>query len=183
MNYEWQPKPTILSRTDWKAASASGCSGSNSKKYIIVHHSGDDNDAIAKVFGNDEKGFMKRIQEIHMGQGWCDIGYNYGIGVNGTILDGRNDNVTGGHATGYNSSAGGVFVHGNYDIRSFKSIQEDSLVNLLSWLCYIYNISPVNILGHQDVANKSCPGNNIYPRLNTIKDKVTQRLHPDILPE
>lgn len=183
MKYEWQPKPTILSRTEWKADSPSGCSGSNSKKQIIVHHSGDENDAISKAFGNDEKGFMKRIQEIHIGQGWCDIGYNYGIGVNGTILDGRNDNVTGSHATGYNSSSIGVFIHGNYDIRTFKSIQENSLVTLLSWLCYNYNISSANIIGHRDVSNKSCPGSNIYSRLNLIKDRVTQNLYPDILPE
>ncbi|SCY79122.1 peptidoglycan recognition protein family protein [Alkaliphilus peptidifermentans] len=179
MSYSWQPKPAMISRSGWNAASPSGCSGSNSKQYIIVHHSGDQNDALAIHFGTNEKGFMKRIQEIHMNSNrWCDIGYNFGIGVVGSILEGRNLNVLGAHAVGYNSNAIGICVHGNYDIRSFTLAQENSLVDLLAWLCYTYNISTANILGHRDVSSTACPGAGIYSKLSSIRSKVLQKLSP-----
>ncbi|EOD01644.1 peptidoglycan recognition protein family protein [Caldisalinibacter kiritimatiensis] len=172
-----QPKPYILSRSGWGALPADGCSGSNNPEYIIIHHTGDENDALANYFGDDEEGFMKRIQEIHMNDnGWCDIGYNYAVGVNGLLMEGRNVNVAGAHAYGYNSKSIGVVVLGNYDIRDFTVKQEDKLVDLLAWLCYKYTIDyNTHIIGHRDVASKSCPGDNIYNRLSTIKDKIKNR--------
>lgn len=172
----YQPKPYILSRSAWNAAAANGCSGSNTPEYLIVHHTGDANDALSTQFGDDEKGFMKRIQEIHMGKSWCDIAYNYGIGVNGSIMEGRNPTVTGANATGYNSKSIGIVVLGNYDIRSFSTTQENKLVDLLAWLCYKYQIDySTKIVGHQDVGSTSCPGSNIYSRLPAIISKVRDR--------
>ncbi|MGV8146975.1 MAG: peptidoglycan recognition family protein [Alkaliphilus sp.] len=181
MDYTWQPRPTIISRRSWNADAATGCSGSNSNQYIIIHHSGDTNDAIAKVFGSNERGMMKRIQEIHMGNNGCDIGYNYGIGTVGGILEGRSINVRGAHEINYNSRSIGVFVHGNYDIRNLTSTQESSLVNLLAWLCFTHNISTARILAHKDVRDTDCPGSSVYSKLNSITTQVLIRLSPGMI--
>ena len=172
-----QSKPSITSRSGWNAAAAS-CSGSNKPQYLFIHHSGDANDNLSKVFGNDEKGFMKRIQEIHMNSSWDDIGYNFAVGVKGLLMEGRDPSKQGGHTSGYNTKAIGVCVLGNYDIRKFTSAQEEALVDLLSWLCYKYDIDPSNIKGHRDVASKSCPGDDIYARMSHIRGKVIGRLNP-----
>lgn len=43
MDYLYQSKPSIISRSQWQAATASTYS-SNNPEYIIVHHSGETND-------------------------------------------------------------------------------------------------------------------------------------------
>lgn len=184
MSYTYQPKPTMTSRAGWGADSANYQGfGSNSPQYIIVHHSGEPNDDFSTLYGSNEKAFMKRIQEIHIGNTYGDIGYNYGIGVNGLIMDGRDDSVEGCHTlSGYNTKSIGVCVLGNYDIRSFTSSQEQSLVDLLAWLCYTYNVSYSNIIGHKDVSATSCPGSDIYSELSSIKGQVNRKLNPIIQP-
>ncbi|MBU5675884.1 peptidoglycan recognition protein family protein [Alkaliphilus sp. MSJ-5] len=174
-----QPKPSMVSRSGWGATAVDLSKTNNLKNpaYIIVHHAGDANDAIVKAYP-DEKAAMRRYQQIHIGQGWGDIGYHYCIGINGTILEGRTDTKEGIHAPGYNYRSIAVMLHGNYDIRSFTSTQQNKLIDILAWLCYKNNISPSNILGHKDVTATTCPGSGIYSKLSSIRGLVMDRVYP-----
>ncbi|MBN4067544.1 hypothetical protein JYT33_00135 [Alkaliphilus transvaalensis] len=50
-------------------------------------------------------------------------------------------------------------------------------MDLLSWLCYQYNISPANIIGHRDNGSSHCPGDQIYNDLTDIRNEVSTRVY------
>ena len=175
MSFNYQPRPSIVSRRSWNAGSP-GNYGTNSPNQIIVHHTGDANDAIAKAFPNDDKGFMKREYDIAINGGFSDFPYNWAIGLNDTILEGRDPRYQGEHEPLVNRTSLSVVVLGNYEIRSFTNTQKNNLIDLLAYLCYEYNISPGNIKGHCDLKNKACPGSSIYSQLEDIKNSVAYRL-------
>lgn len=97
-------------------------------------------------------------------------------------MKGRNIDDQGAHALNYNTISIGICVLGNYDIRSFENSQEESLIDLIAWLCYKYDISTSKIIGHCDVSNKSCPGDNIYDRMPSIRGAIIAKLNEDIQP-
>lgn len=175
----YQSEPSMVSRSGWGARSATNnLVNLGSKQYIVIHHAGDANDNIVKVYP-DEKAAMKRYQEIHMdSNGWADIGYHYCVGIKGTILQERNDTKEGVHTPGYNYCSIAVMIHGNYDIRSLTSTQKSKLVSLLAWLCYTNNISPSKIYGHGDLASSSCPGSSVKSQLSSIRGLVMNKLYP-----
>jgi len=49
--------------------------------------------------------------------GWWDIGYNFLIGEDGKVYDGRGWNTVGAHVYGYNSRSIGIALIGNFDSR------------------------------------------------------------------
>lgn len=180
-----QSRPSMILRSSWGAVAAQNsgsCTRTNSPQYIIVHNSGDANDALSKTFGSDERGFMKRLQEIHFGIGDCDLGYNYCIGLAGSLLEGADPTKEGRHTLGYNATSIGVCVHGNYNIRTLTSEQKNTLIYTLAWLCYKYNIHPTNIKGHGEVNSTDCPGADIKSKLSDIKTQVTYLLYPNEIP-
>jgi N-acetylmuramoyl-L-alanine amidase len=177
--FEWKSKkpskPQIISRAEWGAGEPNA-SGTNNPTQIIVHHTGDQNDAIANLFPNDDKGFMLREYEIAVGGVFSDFPYNWAIGLNDTILEGRDPSKQGGHEPKVNTTSLSVVVLGNYEIRDFETEQENNLVDLLAYLCYEYDISASQIKGHKDIKPKACPGKNVYDRLPYIRTKVASRL-------
>ena len=52
----------------------------------------------------------------------------------------------------------------------------DSIVRLTAYACSKYRIHPSNITGHQDMANKDCPGRHIYSRMDELRQAVSQLL-------
>lgn len=98
-------------------------------------------------------------------------------------MDGRDDAIKGAHANvgSVNSTSIGVCVHGNYDLRDLTSDQRQSLIHLLTWLCYRYSIDPEQICGHRDLQSTSCPRNDIYAKLPNIRDAVSYHLENGML--
>lgn len=178
-----QMQPSMITRSQWGAAPAiakESCLRSNSPIYLVVHHTGDTNDNLVKNYP-DEKACMKRIQQIDFDINYCDISYNYCIGINGSLLEGCDPTKEGRHTTNYNHQSIAVCVHGNYDIRNFTTTQKDMLISTLAWLCYKYNIEPSYIKGHFELNSTVCPGANIKSQLSDIRTKVTNKLYPDII--
>lgn len=101
------------------------------------------------------------IKDIHVNQnGWSDIGYHYVIKRNGEVEQGRDENVAGAHARGWNSDSigicliGGLARDGNQPC-NFTAAQWRSLDTLVHDICDRYDIEEV--LGHNDVSEKTCP--------------------------
>lgn len=171
-----QPKPSIVSRSSWGARSAS-CStrlSASSVKYLVVHHCASNN---SSVNNRTERQHQKYLQDVHLGNKWCDIGYHYGVRKNGLLLAGRSTSYQGAHVSGYNNVSIGVVVHGNYETRTLTSKQQSNLVNLLAWLCYRYNLSASSIKGHRNLSSTACPERNIYNKLSTIRSQVNKKLY------
>lgn len=127
---------------------------------IIVHHTAS---KTASVFD---------INTWHRNKGWLGIGYNYYIRKDGSIYQGRPENMIGSHAQGWNSRSIGICLEGNF----MEENPTDKQIESLSWL--ISDIESrrgkLNILRHKDVNATSCPGDNFS--LSSIK-KVSKSLH------
>jgi N-acetylmuramoyl-L-alanine amidase len=106
----------------------------------------------------------KDIDRWHRAQGWLCIGYAKVIRRDGTIENGRDENVPGAHVGGHNHNsvgvcmAGGVSEHDvNVPENNFTPAQFASLEKVLrEWLKKWPN---AKVLGHKDFPKvaKACP--------------------------
>lgn len=166
---------------------------------IVIHHTGDSLDGKR----SDEE-ILRAIYSYHaITRGWGDIGYNYLIGQNGKIYEGRagGDYVVGAHASYNNIGSVGVSVLGNYENSSLNYSQETSLKNFIDYLTTKYGINvnsqvkwfkkclstkcyPIQmvttpaLIGHMDVGYTDCPGKNIYNKLPWWRAQIAKNIAP-----
>ncbi|MCP4522991.1 MAG: N-acetylmuramoyl-L-alanine amidase [Candidatus Gracilibacteria bacterium] len=154
---------------------------------IVIHHTVTDGEDMYKT--------VRDIYKHHavLNQ-WGDIGYNFLIGKNGEIFEGRlgGETAVGAHNKWNNIGNIGIAMIGDYSEQEINSIQEKSLKNLMSYLVRKYNIDlngkkylhiecnddycehPLysyqytTISGHRDAAHKDCPGDKLYAQINGI---------------
>ena len=132
---------------------------------IVIHHAGfpdGDKDSSAEEI-------HKYHQEVN---GWAGIGYHYVIRKDGTIEQGRKPLAVGAHSYKHNKNSVGICVAGNFNVAKIKSAQMDSLKLLTAWLCQKYKLNPLGkgvIVGHRNLNDTSCPGDNLYKKLDEIR--------------
>ncbi len=103
------------------------------------------------------------INDVHNfhknSNGWAGIGYNYWIGFDGKIYQGRGMNV-GAHAGGHNSHTIGVGYQGDFTKQNMTDAQLQSGIALNKWLMSQFpNVNSTSqIIGHNDLASTACPG-------------------------
>ncbi|KAJ8032505.1 Peptidoglycan recognition protein [Holothuria leucospilota] len=124
----------------------------------VVHHSCDDVSSCSRV--------VRGIQNHHMNNNkWWDIGYNFLIGGDGNVYEGRGWNVVGAHAgvAMYNNNGIGVCMLGDFTSSMPTQAALDALDELVG-CCVSRNKLKRNysVLGHRDVKSTSCPGNQFY---------------------
>lgn len=153
---------------------------------IIIHHT-------ATNYSSSTSKQIKKIYKYHSyTRKWGDIGYNYIIGKDGLIFQGRygNNGVIGGHAynsvekVNYNSGSIGISILGNYEDEELSSAARDSLEKLVGWLAANNNISiksdikfhgkllSNSVVGHRNVDDTDCPGKNIYKLMFDIRSNA-----------
>lgn len=121
---------------------------------------------------SDDK--VDEIRRWHMEErGWSDIGYHYVIDRNGDIVEGRPVERTGAHARGYNKGSIGICLLGGHGSSAedrfednFTNLQGESLKELIEELDVEYDIK--DIIGHNQVSSKSCPGFEVPAWLNSV---------------
>lgn len=97
----------IISRAEWGAKPwRSGVYSvpASERDWFVVHYHGgepryDRGDANAR-----------EIESIHLNNGWSGVGYNFIVGQDGAIREGRGWNLVGAHCPGKNRSGIGVYV-------------------------------------------------------------------------
>ena len=112
---------------------------------------------------------VNTIRQWHLARGWKDVGYHYVILENGVIQKGREDNVLGSHAKGYNDRLGICLIGKN----TFTKEQMNALYTLAISLCKHYNFKASDILGHYEVNDgKTCPNFKVDGLRDTINEKL-----------
>lgn len=136
-----------------------------STEVIVIHHAG--------FPEGDKDSSAEDIHKLHQEvNGWAGIGYHYVIRKDGTIEQGRRPLAVGAHAYQHNKNSVGICVAGNFNFAKIKSEQLDSLKLLTAWLCQRYKLNPMQkgvIVGHRDLNDTSCPGDNLYRKLDEIR--------------
>ncbi len=150
--------PDIVTRQEWGAdESLRGCRPAHYPvQQLFVHLT------VTNNTPTDLNAEMRAIYHFHtQSRGWCDIGYNFVIGPDGTIFEGRwardyrrwetHDSedlegraVAGAHVSGFNSGSVGVSLMGNYSQVRLGERPEtrESLVQLLAWEADRHNLDP-----------------------------------------
>lgn len=133
-------------------------------KYIVIHCTA------------TKQGYpfsAKDVDRWHRSKGWNGIGYNYVIGLDGKIENGRDVDRVPAHVKGYNSNSIGVVYVGGLD-KNMKAkdtrtpLQKKSILNILKELRKLY--PDAIIQGHRDFPRvaKACPCFDAKPEYKKI---------------
>lgn len=115
-------------------------------EYIVLHCSDSDIEAHDNV---------ETIRSWHLERGWRDIGYHFVITKDGSVDRGRDINLPGAHAKGFNSRSIGICLTGRdwFSPEQFASLRE-----LCDDLLEAYDLDRSSIVLHRELnSGKTCP--------------------------
>ncbi|XP_051062953.1 peptidoglycan recognition protein 1 [Phodopus roborovskii] len=152
----------IVPRSEWKARPAE-CSQrlQHPIRYVIISHTAGSTCDSPTTCEQQ----ARNVQHYHMSSlGWCDVGYNFLIGEDGHVYEGRGWNIKGDH-TGptWNPISIGITFMGNYMERVPPKRAFRAALNLLE--CGVargFLRSNYEVKGHRDVQNTLSPGDQLY---------------------
>jgi hypothetical protein len=153
--------PDIVTRAEWGAdESIKRATGGCTRQFfpvqqLFVHHTAGTN------HDSHPRATMRAIYYFHTRiRGWCDIGYNFVIGPNGEIFEGRwartyspwethtsetrrGQAVMGAHVLHFNAGSVGISLMGNYSLIPLPAAMRSSLDRLLAWEADRHNLRPL----------------------------------------
>lgn len=125
---------------------------------IVVHH--------AAVTGQTVEDYARYHVSTN---GWPGIGYHFVIEKDGYITQGNPlENISYHVKRNYNTPSIGICLSGNFEIEHPTTEQ----MNALTWLiAHLREELPqdIEVYGHKDFRNTSCPGVNLYGLLQNYK--------------
>jgi len=108
---------------------------------------------------------MKGTQNYHMdSRGWNDIGYNFLIGEDGRIYEGRGFYRQGAHVSNWNSVTLGFSIMGDFSYKMPNQAALDAVDTLINYMeeKNFLNKNCYEFAGHRDHGNTVCPGDPLY---------------------
>lgn len=120
----------------------------NNPEYIIIH--------TAALEGDNYD--IEDVDAWHRERGWQMVGYHYFICKEGTIQQGRPDDLHGAHCLGMNTKSLGICFQGHGDHEEWTRDQRLSFQRLAAQKRKKYHIPAENVHGHRRYATKTCPG-------------------------
>ncbi|XP_069003389.1 peptidoglycan recognition protein 5 [Embiotoca jacksoni] len=158
----------IVSRQTWGAAAPrKKTTLKGTARRVIIHHT-----ALPSCTGLTEcKARVASIQRGHMNdRDFDDIGYNFLVGVDGTVFEGRGWGVAGAHAKGHNSDSLGIAFMGNFNNDTPNQDAISSVKRLLQGGVSQGFLHPgFVLLGHRDLGETECPGEKLYAALAQLR--------------
>ncbi|KAK2146721.1 hypothetical protein LSH36_586g01011 [Paralvinella palmiformis] len=102
---------------------------------------------------DDCSAVVRAIQRMHMdSNGWDDIGYNFLVGEDGRVYEGRGWTTLPAHSPVYNYFSHGTCIMGDY----MTAAPEEG-----------YIIPDYELFGHRDGRCTDCPGDVLYSIIQT----------------
>ncbi|XP_062620951.1 peptidoglycan recognition protein 1-like [Saccostrea cucullata] len=156
----------IISRSEWGATQPGGKVDNlqHIPRYVIISHSGPNINAFTEQQCAEE---VRSYQTYHIyNRGWSDIGYNFLIGEDGNVYEGRGWGKEGAHTKGLNKDSIGICFIGNFDERLPNQRALKAAKDLIRRGVEEGNIRTDFILkGHRDFSNTASPGECLYQDL------------------
>ncbi|XP_034106644.1 peptidoglycan-recognition protein SC1a/b-like [Drosophila albomicans] len=151
----------IVSKAEWggRAPNYRVALG-NYLNYAIIHHTAGNYCETRAACAQQ----LRNIQSYHMDSlGWPDIGYNFLIGGDGAVYEGRGWNSMGAHAAEWNSISIGISYLGNFNWDTLEPNMISAAQNLLQDAVNRGQLSSGYVLyGHRQVSATECPGTHIW---------------------
>ena len=164
----------IVTRSAWGARATRCRDRDASKTRLAIHYT-------VTPSENAERQ-VRGIQRYHMDtNGWCDVGYHFLVGADGTIYEGRPLELLGAHVGGNNTGNVGIaFVGCFHPSRECApwgpSHPPETMIHsggrLLGRIAELYGIAPSRstVKGHNEHrgASTSCPGDHLLARMDDL---------------
>ncbi|XP_023021419.2 peptidoglycan-recognition protein SB1 [Leptinotarsa decemlineata] len=160
--------PNIISRQNWGATPPKSQKNlrTNPPPFVVIHHS--ETPACQSLQACKQR--IRNIQYDHMtNRGWADIGYNFLIGGDGNIYEGRGWGIHGSHVPKYNSKSIGICLIGDFQRISPPNSQLNLLKQLIE--CGKDNgkiVSGYHLIGHRQGKPTNCPGDALYEEVKKM---------------
>ncbi|XP_048482506.1 peptidoglycan-recognition protein SC2-like isoform X3 [Plutella xylostella] len=160
---------TLHDRASWGAAAATDTRQlATPVPYVVLHHTyipGACNTTLECAAS------MRAMQRYHVGLGWGDIGYNFAVGGDGAVYEGRGWALLGAHALHFNTVSLGVCLIGDWSDSLPPRNQLKAVQALIAEGVARGAITPnYRLVGHRQVrANTSCPGDALFNHIQTWK--------------
>ncbi|GFO44101.1 peptidoglycan recognition protein [Plakobranchus ocellatus] len=155
--------PHIVSRTEWNARATKSVTYLKNQpvQYAFIHHSASPAECLTK---DSCAAAVRGFQNYHMDtRGWHDIGYNFLIGGEGTVFEGRGWDRVGSHTKNYNSVGLGFCFIGNFMTKGPTQVQLNSAKQLLECGVQLGKLEwDYTVRGHRDMKSTQCPGDILY---------------------
>ena len=162
----------VTSRSGWGARNAGTICGSrHNPRWITIHHT-----VTPTPDSVSAPQRMRGIQAYHMdSNGWCDIGYHFVVGHDGTVYQARASHEhTGAHVGGHNTDNVGVSYMGDFTSVTPSAAMYENGGRIVGWVATNYGV-PLDrsrVRGHREWGSTACPGNSLYPTLQRIIDEA-----------
>ena len=147
----------IISRAQWGAASWRGTpysvALSRRTEFFVHYHGGPPR----HDRGNAN---AKEIEGIHLNNGWSGVGYNFIVGQDGAVREGRGWNLVGAHCPGHNTSGIGVYVAVGQGQQPTDAAKR-AVCDLYDEACRKTGRTLAK-KGHRDGLSTECPGDILY---------------------
>ncbi|XP_034950990.1 peptidoglycan-recognition protein SC2-like [Chelonus insularis] len=161
--------PNIINRSEWKARNVTGHQllPISPVPYVVIHHGG----ILQYCYDQKEcSRIVRSYQDLHIDTNrWLDIGYNFVIGEDSNIYEGRGWDYVGAHAPGYNTQSIGVSIIGDFSHFLPNRGALEALHNLIECGVSLGKISTnYSIIGHRQGRNTVCPGEEFFNYVMTM---------------
>ncbi|KAK0085675.1 hypothetical protein PV325_004621 [Microctonus aethiopoides] len=162
----------IISRKEWGARVPKAppqILPVNPPTFVVIHHSYTDECTTQALCEAKVKSFQKYLatcrQNYHMDHnGWDDIGYNFLVGDDGNIYEGRGWGIRGAHSPKYNAKSLGICFIGDFTSKVPSTQAINAVKQLLNYGEMIGNItSDYTLLGHRQTKATDCPDLQMNP--------------------
>ncbi|XP_038214256.1 peptidoglycan-recognition protein LB-like [Zerene cesonia] len=166
---------SFVSREEWNARPPKSISTQNLPvPLVVIHHT-----YIPRACYSQSEcsRSMRAMQDTHMiTNGWADIGYNFAVGSDGVVYEGRGWNRVGAHAVGYNVNSVGIVLIGDWVSAVPPKHQLDAVKDLINVGIELGYISlDYKLIGHRQVGATECPGEALFNEINKW-DRFTHAL-------
>ncbi|XP_011496064.1 PREDICTED: uncharacterized protein LOC105360762 [Ceratosolen solmsi marchali] len=158
----------IITRTDWGAQPATDSPRQlkvQPATFAIISHT-----ATQSCY-NEAKCILnvRVIQTFHIeAKGWLDVGYNFLVGGDGNVYEGRGWDAAGAHTHNYNNRSIGIAFVGDF---SYKSPPKEQIVTAVRLLDHGLKTNKLakdyKLIGQRQVAHTQSPGDKLYNVIRT----------------
>ncbi|CAH0713734.1 unnamed protein product, partial [Brenthis ino] len=158
---------TVVPRDEWGASPPRSRSILNTPvSLVVIHHT-----YIPRACNNrqDCSVAMRSMQNTHqITNGWDDIGYNFAVGGDGDVYEGRGWDCVGAHAVGVNSKSIGIVLIGDWVSVVPPANQLETTKKLIAKGVELGYITPeYKLIGHRQVDSTECPGEALFREIST----------------
>lgn len=158
--------PNIISRSEWGARPTNiSPLAINPPTHVIIHHATGSSCTTKSACSKR----VKSIQNTHIdNKKWSDIGYNFLVGEDGNVYEGRGWGKHGAHAPDYNSKSIGICIIGTFTSQLPNAAALNAVKSLIDCGVTEGKIkSDYKLFGHRQVKATACPGDSLYTEIKT----------------